>query len=70
MPGTVHPGETLSAMLGERRITQFRLAQAIGVPGSGVRPYVLLRLGRARARRRCWSGSGACRTSRSLPSWA
>ena len=32
MPRTIHPGETLSAMLGERRITQFRLAQAIGVP--------------------------------------
>ena len=29
---TIHPGETLSAMLGEHRITQFRLAQAIGVP--------------------------------------
>ena len=29
MPRTIHPGETLSTMLGERRITRFRLARAI-----------------------------------------
>ena len=40
MPRTVHPGETLSAMLGERCITQFRLARAITADTA-------LRLGRA-----------------------
>ena len=32
MPKTIHPGETLSEMLGERRISQVRLAREIGVP--------------------------------------
>ena len=53
----IHPGETLSAMLGERRITQFRLARAIGVPPGRISEIVrerrpitadtALRLGRA-----------------------
>ena len=57
MPRTIHPGETLSAMLGEHRITQFRLAQAIGVPPRRISEIVrerrpitadtALRLGRA-----------------------
>ena len=34
MPRTIHPGETLSAMLRERRIIQARLARAIRA-----RPY-------------------------------
>ena len=32
MPMPIHPGETLSEMLGERRISQVRLAREIGVP--------------------------------------
>ena len=57
MPHTIHPGETLAALLGERGISQVRLAEAIGVPLTRINEIVrgrraistdtALRLGRA-----------------------
>ena len=40
MPQTIHPGETLAALLGERGISQVRLAAAIGVPTTRVNEIV------------------------------